>query len=62
MTFGTEVTVFEKFEQMLGTKGLKVASLKKQSVYSFVLGCNEFSLFPLKRDYLILRSIYTDYQ
>ncbi len=58
MTFGSNTTVSQKFEKMLETKGFTLETLDKASVYSFVLGCNEFSLFPLSKDYLILRSIY----
>ena len=58
MTFGSNTTVIQKFEKMLQTKELTLESLDKASVYSFVLGCNDFSLFPLSKEYLILRSIY----
>ena len=58
MTFGSNTTVLQKFEKMLQSKGFSLDALDTASVYSFVLGCNEFSLFPLAKDYLILRSIY----
>ena len=59
MKFQGKCTVFEKFEELLKASGFSLNSLSIDTVYTFVLGSNEFSLIPLKRDYLILRSVYT---
>ena len=32
--------------------------MSKDSVYTFIMGVNEFSAIPLKVDYLILKAIY----
>jgi hypothetical protein len=45
---------------LLKLQDLTLDTLKKDSVYTFILGCNEFSIFPLKKEYLILRSIFTE--
>lgn len=43
---------------MLALHGFSINSLNTSSVYTFILGCNEFAVFPLKREYLFLRSIF----
>ena len=58
-TFGSDCTVFDKFEGMLKTKGLSLNSLDIDKVYTFIMGCNEFSLFPLSNEYLLLKNVYS---
>jgi len=59
MSFGSETTVMEKFEELLKANGLSLNTLSIDTVYTFVMACKEFSLIPLKKDYLVLRSIFT---
>ncbi len=58
-TFGSECSVFDKFEVMLKAKGLSLNNLDIDKVYTFIMGCNEFSLFPLKSEYLLLKNVYS---
>ncbi len=45
---------------MLKNNKLSLEDLNPTSVYTFILGCNDFSIFPLKKEYLILRSVFTE--
>jgi hypothetical protein len=44
---------------MLKNKGLSLSNLDIDKVYTFIMGCNEFALFPLKTEYLLLKNVYS---
>ena len=57
-TFNTKTTVQVEFIKLLEKSGLTMEHMSKDSVYTFIMGVNEFSAIPLKVDYLILKAIY----